>query len=90
MASRRLVLPLPRSTASNITLVAELGANYLLPQSVPPLYDALLRIWKWIDKEVQIQSDPTALPKAIGKRYPWWEHLVAKVLDEEEETLCLT
>ncbi|KAH7227938.1 fungal-specific transcription factor domain-containing protein [Fusarium oxysporum] len=58
--------------------------------SVPPLYDALLRIWGWIDKEVQIPRDPTALPKAIGKRYPWWEHLVAKVLEAEEETLCLT
>ncbi|EWY88616.1 hypothetical protein FOYG_09738 [Fusarium oxysporum NRRL 32931] len=58
--------------------------------SVPPLYGALLRIWGWIDKEVQIPRDPTALPKAIGKRYPWWEHLVAKVLEAEEETLCLT
>ncbi|KAF4338266.1 hypothetical protein FBEOM_7800 [Fusarium beomiforme] len=58
--------------------------------SVPPLYNALMRIWEWIDKEVEIQPEPNALPKAIGKRYPWWEHLVAKVLDEEEETLCLT
>ncbi|KAG5763747.1 hypothetical protein H9Q69_008312 [Fusarium xylarioides] len=58
--------------------------------SVPPLYDALSRIWGWIDKEVQIPRDPTALSKDIGKRYPWWEHLVAKVLEAEEETLCLT
>ncbi|KAJ0129946.1 Catechol 1,2-dioxygenase, partial [Fusarium oxysporum f. sp. albedinis] len=72
------------------TLVAELGANYLSPQSVPSLYDALLRIWGWIDKEVQIPRDPTALSKDIGKRYPWWEHLVAKVLEAEEEILCLT
>ncbi|KAF5965658.1 hypothetical protein FCOIX_12872 [Fusarium coicis] len=71
-------------------LAAELGANYLSPQSVPPLYEALLRIWGWIDEEVQIPRDPTALPKDIGKRYPWWEHLVAKVLEAEEETLCLT
>ncbi|RYC80748.1 hypothetical protein BFJ63_vAg16363 [Fusarium oxysporum f. sp. narcissi] len=58
--------------------------------SVPSLYDALLRIWGWIDKEVQIPRDPTALSKDIGKRYPWWEHLVAKVLEAEEEILCLT
>ncbi|EMT67219.1 hypothetical protein FOC4_g10000172 [Fusarium odoratissimum] len=58
--------------------------------SVPPLYDALLRIWGWIDEEVQIPRDPTALSKDIGKRYPWWEHLVAKVLQAEEEILCLT
>jgi hypothetical protein len=54
------------------------------------LYEALLRIWGWIDKEVQIPRDPSALSKDIGKRYPWWEHLVAKVLEAEEETLCLT
>ncbi|KAF5706058.1 hypothetical protein FGLOB1_7624 [Fusarium globosum] len=58
--------------------------------SVPPLYDALLRIWGWIDKEVGIPRDPTALSEDIGKRHPWWEHLVAKVLETEEETLCLT
>ncbi|KAF5979012.1 hypothetical protein FCOIX_5556 [Fusarium coicis] len=58
--------------------------------SVPPLYEALLRIWGWIDKEVQIPRDPTAISKDIGKRHPWWEHFVAKVLETEEETLCLT
>ncbi|KAF5981589.1 hypothetical protein FBULB1_4700 [Fusarium bulbicola] len=58
--------------------------------SVPPLYGALLRIWGWIDEEVKIPRDPTALSEDIGKRYPWWEHFVAKVLETEEETLCLT
>ncbi|KAI3571162.1 hypothetical protein IWW34DRAFT_710094 [Fusarium oxysporum f. sp. albedinis] len=72
------------------TPVRSVRANYLSPQSVPSLYDALLRIWGWIDKEVQIPRDPTALSKDIGKRYPWWEHLVAKVLEAEEEILCLT
>ncbi|SCV61181.1 uncharacterized protein FFFS_15750 [Fusarium fujikuroi] len=62
----------------------------LVRSSVPPLYDALLRIWGWIDKEVGIPRDPTALSEDIGKKHPWWEHLVAKVLETEEETLCLT
>ncbi|KAM0561111.1 hypothetical protein ACHAPJ_003612 [Fusarium lateritium] len=58
--------------------------------SVPPLYDALERIWDWIDSDVEIPPEPSTLPKSIGKRYPWWEHLVATVLDKEPETLCLT
>ncbi|KAH7157718.1 fungal-specific transcription factor domain-containing protein [Dactylonectria estremocensis] len=58
--------------------------------SVPPLYQALNRIWAWIDVEVGIPSTPTAMRKSIGMRYPWWEHLVANVHEREEETLCLT
>ncbi|KAF4452636.1 hypothetical protein F53441_4575 [Fusarium austroafricanum] len=58
--------------------------------SVPPLYRALERIWKWIDNEVKCPPELAPVAKSIGERYPWWEHLVAKVLDEEEETLCLT
>ncbi|KAG7403327.1 hypothetical protein Forpe1208_v016425 [Fusarium oxysporum f. sp. rapae] len=58
--------------------------------TVPPLYEALKRIWKWIHEEVPIQSDPTDLTKAICGRVPWWEYVVAKLLHEEEETLCLT
>ncbi|KAG7423516.1 hypothetical protein Forpi1262_v015282 [Fusarium oxysporum f. sp. raphani] len=58
--------------------------------SVPPLYEALKRIWKWIDKEVKVQPEPNALSKAIGKRCSWWEQLVAKVYAKEKETLCLT
>jgi hypothetical protein len=70
------------------------------------LYEALKRIWKWIDKEVPIQSeptdhtkadkedpiqsDPTDLTKDISERVPWWENVVANVLDKEEEILCLT
>ncbi|RSL53705.1 hypothetical protein CEP53_007672 [Fusarium sp. AF-6] len=58
--------------------------------SVPPLYHALKRIWGWIDHDVEVPSDLSTLPKSIGKRYPWWEHLVASVHEKEEETLCLT
>ncbi|KAF4992178.1 hypothetical protein FGRMN_7309 [Fusarium graminum] len=58
--------------------------------SVPPLYDALKGIWEWIDSDVEIPTDPISLPKSIGRRYPWWEHLVAKVFEKESETLCLT
>ncbi|KAM0439931.1 hypothetical protein ACHAPT_001029 [Fusarium lateritium] len=58
--------------------------------SVPPLYHALKRIWAWVDHDVEPPLEPSALPKSIGKRYPWWEHLVASVHNKEEETLCLT
>ncbi|KAH7462428.1 hypothetical protein FOMA001_g18669 [Fusarium oxysporum f. sp. matthiolae] len=58
--------------------------------TVPPLYEALKRIWEWIDKKVPIQSDPTDLAKDISERVPWWENVVANVLDQEEEILCLT
>ncbi|KAF5020790.1 hypothetical protein F66182_7177 [Fusarium sp. NRRL 66182] len=59
-------------------------------QSVPPLYRALVRIQGWIDDLVKIPTEPATLPKPIGKRYAWWEHLVATVHKKEEETLCLT
>ncbi|KAK7575135.1 hypothetical protein V3481_017100 [Fusarium oxysporum f. sp. vasinfectum] len=74
--------------------------------TVPQLYEALKRIWKWIDKVVPIQSnaadhtkankedpiqsEPTDHTKGMSGRVPWWENVVAKLLDEEEETLCLT
>ncbi|KAM0243363.1 hypothetical protein ACHAPO_000208 [Fusarium lateritium] len=58
--------------------------------SVPPLYEALKRIWDWIDSDVNLQLDPTPIPESLGKRYPWWEHLVERVLEEEDETLCPT
>ncbi|KAH7243913.1 fungal-specific transcription factor domain-containing protein [Fusarium solani] len=58
--------------------------------SVPPLYQALKRIWAWIDTDVRIPSAPTALFRSIGKRYAWWESLVASVHVKEKEILCLT
>ncbi|RYC79971.1 hypothetical protein BFJ63_vAg17145 [Fusarium oxysporum f. sp. narcissi] len=60
------------------------------PSERPPLYQALQRIWTWIDSDVEIPPEPNTLHESIGKRYPWWEHLVARVLAKEEETLCLT
>lgn len=59
-------------------------------QSVPPLYQALKRIWAWIGTDVRIPSAPTALFRSIGKRYAWWESLVASVHVKEKEILCLT
>ncbi|RGP67385.1 hypothetical protein FSPOR_6041 [Fusarium sporotrichioides] len=64
--------------------------NTPVRSSVPPLYDALKRIWKWIDSDVNLQLEPTPVPESLGQRYPWWEHLVKRVLEEEDETLCPT
>ncbi|KAF7559997.1 hypothetical protein G7046_g4155 [Stylonectria norvegica] len=61
-----------------------------LVQSVPPLYQALKRIWAWIDTEIEITTPIHTLPRAIGMRRSWWERLVATVHEKEEETLCLT
>ncbi|POR34629.1 Uncharacterized protein TPAR_05173 [Tolypocladium paradoxum] len=58
--------------------------------SVPPLYDALQRIWQWIDTEIELPSSTTLDQGPIGFRYPWWEHLVLQVNDRESEVLCLT
>ncbi|CAM1502062.1 Fc.00g040460.m01.CDS01 [Cosmosporella sp. VM-42] len=58
--------------------------------SVPPLYQALKRIWTWIDADIEVAPHPTSLPKQLGLRRPWWERLVARVHEKEEETLCLT
>ncbi|GKU15202.1 hypothetical protein FLAG1_10996 [Fusarium langsethiae] len=58
--------------------------------SVPLLYDALKTICKWIDNDVILQLGTTPVPESLGHRYPWWEHLVKRVVDEEDETLCLT
>ncbi|KAJ4190098.1 hypothetical protein NW759_016739 [Fusarium solani] len=58
--------------------------------SVPPLYQALKRIWAWIGTDVRLPSASTALSRSIGKRYAWWESLVASVHGKEKEILCLT
>ncbi|KAM0293679.1 hypothetical protein ACHAPM_011563 [Fusarium culmorum] len=64
--------------------------NTPVRSSVPPLYDTLTRIWKWIDNDVNLQLGTIYVPESLGQRYPWWEHLVKRVADEEDETLCLT
>ncbi|RFU79210.1 zinc finger protein [Trichoderma arundinaceum] len=59
--------------------------------SVPPLYEALKRIWSWIDHEPSLMLwDDDELEEQVGHRDPWWEHLVARVLESEDQILCLT
>lgn len=63
---------------------------YNATQSVPPLYDALRRIWQWIDAEIELPLSTTLDQGSIRFRYPWWEHLVLQVSERESEMLCLT
>ncbi|EHK44168.1 hypothetical protein TRIATDRAFT_163153, partial [Trichoderma atroviride IMI 206040] len=58
--------------------------------SVPPLYETLQRIWTWIDDEPSIVVDLESLDDDIANRYPWWEHLIQRVQEKEQEILCLT
>ncbi|KAM3451698.1 hypothetical protein MY3296_005110 [Beauveria thailandica] len=58
--------------------------------SVPPLYDALVRIQSWIDIEIPVPASCMELPRTIAERQPWWEHMVSKVQEKEVEVLCLT
>ncbi|RDA84618.1 hypothetical protein CP532_6031 [Ophiocordyceps camponoti-leonardi (nom. inval.)] len=58
--------------------------------SVPPLYEALQRMWQWIDVFVPPPL-PTETPlEPIGLRCPWWEQVVHEVDRREDEVLCLT
>ncbi|KAL3588101.1 hypothetical protein FPOAC2_14000 [Fusarium poae] len=57
--------------------------------------DTALGIWKWIDKDENLQlKDPVVegkdQPVHPGQRDAWWEHLVKRVGEEEDETLYLT
>ncbi|KAF4990338.1 hypothetical protein FDECE_14414 [Fusarium decemcellulare] len=56
--------------------------------SAPSLYQALKRIWSWIDTDIEIPSVPSALPKHIEQRVPWWEHLVSSIGQKEDGVLC--
>ncbi|KAL6696554.1 fungal-specific transcription factor domain-containing protein [Trichoderma pleuroticola] len=59
--------------------------------SVPPLYEALKRIWVWIDADPNLKPPVRGkLDEDVGKRFPWWEHLVKRVQEQETEILCLT
>ncbi|PMB64607.1 hypothetical protein BM221_009447 [Beauveria bassiana] len=58
--------------------------------SVPPLYDALVRIQSWKDIEIPVPAPCMELPRTIAERQPWWEHMVSKVQTKEVEVLCLT
>ncbi|KAK1251827.1 hypothetical protein MKX07_007306 [Trichoderma sp. CBMAI-0711] len=65
--------------------------NTPVRSSVPPLYDALKRIWMWIDTEPTLKPPVNGrLDEEVGKRLPWWEHLVQRVQENEMEILCLT
>ncbi|PHH84854.1 hypothetical protein CDD83_1263 [Cordyceps sp. RAO-2017] len=59
--------------------------------SVPPLYEALQRIWQWIDVEIKLPACvDVEQVEPIGMRDPWWEQLVQEVDRRESEVLCLT
>ncbi|KAH7185781.1 fungal-specific transcription factor domain-containing protein [Fusarium flagelliforme] len=64
--------------------------NTPVRSSVPPLYAALKRIWKIIDTDATLQCELISLPESLGQRVPWWEYLVDRVEEQEDETLCLT
>jgi hypothetical protein len=56
-------------------------------QSVPPAFDAMKRIQKWIDGQHSDGGDDD-LPEIIGHRRPWWEDIV-HYIKSEEGVLCL-
>ncbi|KAG6031872.1 hypothetical protein E4U41_007402 [Claviceps citrina] len=60
--------------------------------SVPPLYAALKKIWGWIDIEFapSLPSNLDVAAPPIHLRHAWWEVLVYKVQEQENEVLCLT
>lgn len=59
-------------------------------QSVPPLYEALQRIWQWIDTVIELPPSTSLDNEPIARRPPWWERLVEEVSIRENEVLCLT
>lgn len=60
-------------------------------QSVPPLYAALNKIWGWIDIDFPPLTPPDVeAAQPIHLRHAWWERLVDKVQNQEQEFLCLT
>ncbi|KAL3952866.1 hypothetical protein ACCO45_012809 [Purpureocillium lilacinum] len=58
--------------------------------SVPPLYEALQRIWLWIGVEIELPTGGDVNKLAIHDRIPWWEQLVKQVTMREKDFLCLT
>jgi hypothetical protein len=48
-------------------------------QSVPPIWSALQTIWEWMDENI---IDPIEeQPDAIERREPWWEKVVARLME---------
>ncbi|KAG6096451.1 hypothetical protein E4U14_007961 [Claviceps sp. LM454 group G7] len=59
--------------------------------SVPPLYATLKRIWEWIDIDFPLSLQSSfEVAQPIHLRTAWWEELVHRVLEQENEFLCLT
>jgi hypothetical protein len=50
-------------------------------QSVPPVWRVLQETWEWMDADVVDENDVGEKP--IGKRIPWWEHLVERLVQRE-------
>ncbi|KAM3560712.1 hypothetical protein ARSEF4850_003538 [Beauveria asiatica] len=82
------------ATVEEHVLVADAWFRHVIVtpvrSSVPPLYQALGRIQSWMDHEVPVPAPNTELPCAISMRQPWWELMVSKVQEKENEVLCLT
>ncbi|EJP60796.1 uncharacterized protein BBA_10254 [Beauveria bassiana ARSEF 2860] len=82
------------ATVEEHVLVADAWFQHVIEtpvrSSVPPLYQALRRIQSWMDHEVPVPAPNTELPCAIAMRQPWWELMVSKVQEKENEVLCLT
>ncbi|KAK2591012.1 hypothetical protein QQS21_011305 [Conoideocrella luteorostrata] len=59
--------------------------------SVPVLYESLKRIWSWIDRELVMTDFMVVEPHTLIKdRRSWWEDVVARIYETEDQVLCLT
>jgi hypothetical protein len=86
-----MVMTIPvRSVGSPYNIVV-MKANQMCSQSVPPIATALKHLWEWTAEDPRLNpatSDP--IPTDISLRDPWWEYLVERVQEDEQEILCLT
>jgi hypothetical protein len=57
-------------------------ANMLL-QSVPPVWNALQSIWKWMDEELVEDPADAGDDRPIGERQAWWEKMVERLVEME-------
>lgn len=51
--------------------------------SVPPVWEAVKRMWTWFDTEFKEEDYDDELP--IGKRHAWWEDVVEMLVENEGE-----
>ncbi|OAQ73778.1 zinc finger-like protein [Pochonia chlamydosporia 170] len=85
-----LLATVPRHKAVSSTWFNEV-LQTPVRSSVPPLHKALQHIWSWIDREIPVALPPNLeIDLPIHSRQPWWELLVTRVQDQEQEVLCLT